>query len=572
MTATTRRLVADSTAGVQVTEELKAATMNEVKPGTFIFDLKQNMVGWARLRVQGSAGATATLRFGEVLNPDGTLYTENLRAAKATDTYTLRGGAEEIYEPRFTFHGFRYVELTGNVMRPTVASITGIVAHSAMPVTGTFTTSSALVNQLQSNIVWGQRGNFVSVPTDCPQRDERLGWMGDALIFARTATFNTDVASFYTKWLRDVDEAQSSAGVFANVSPMVPGNASGSPAWSDAGVIIPWTVYLAYGDTRILEEHYPAMVRWIEHVRGANPNLLWQMQRGNDYGDWLSIADDTDKELLATAFFAHSVDLVSRAAKVLKNETDATKYAMLFSSIKDAFDRAYVGADSKIKSDTQTAYALALRFGLLPDAQRGPAAKFLADNVARHTNHLSTGFVGVSHLLPALTSQGNFDLAYQLLNSDTYPSWGYEIRKGATTIWERWDGIKTDGTFQTPTMNSFNHYSFGSVGEWMYSVVAGIELDESQPGFKQFKIRPHPGGGLTSASGKLESIHGTIVSDWKIEAGMLTLKVQIPVNTSAVVYLPWNKNVLESGAPPPPPAADGGYALGSGSYVFTATQ
>jgi len=565
----TRNLVADVTAGVQVIQEIDAKTVKATTAGTYVFDLGQNMVGWARLRLSGTAGTRATLRFAEVLNPDGTPYYTNLRGAKATDQYVFKGGGQEVYEPRFTFHGFRYVELAGATQPPALDAITGVVLHSAMPLTGTFVTSSSMINQLQSNILWGQKGNFLSIPTDCPQRDERLGWMGDALIFVRTATFNMDVASFFTKWTRDVDDGQTTAGAFGNVSPNV--DQSGTPAWGDAGVIVPWTMYLAYGDTRILEEHYPAMVRWVEYIRGVSTNNLWQNSRGSDFGDWLSVSDDTDKAVLASAFYAHAADLVSRAARVLKKDADATKYSDLFTAIKTAFNQTYVSTNGTIRSDTQTVYALALRFGLLPDTLRAAAASLLDAGVTRHGGHLSTGFVGVSHLLPALTSGGNLDRAYQLLNNDTFPSWGYEIAKGATTIWERWDGIQANGQFQDPTMNSFNHYSFGSVGEWMYATIAGIELDEASPGYKRFTVRPLPGGGLTSAKGSLDSIHGTIVSDWAVNGNAITLTVTVPVNTSATVYLPYGTNVQESGGAPPAKSGDGGYPVGSGTYTFTAT-
>jgi alpha-L-rhamnosidase len=571
--ATPRKLVGDVTDQIQKTQELRPTTVTERGGGVFMYDLGQNMVGWARLRVTGPAGATIQLRFGEVLNRDGSLYTENLRSARATDTYTLRGGgAEEVWEPRFTTHGFRYVELSGDTARlavkPGGSTLTGIVVQSRLPATGTFTTSDALTNQLQGNVVWGQRGNFMSVPTDCPQRDERQGWMGDAQVFARTATFNMDVASFFTKWVRDTRDGQTSDGAFPEIAPNPDWN-KGTPAWGDAGVIVPWTVYLAYGDTRILEEQYAAMVAWVEYVRGANPNLLWQRSRGSDYGDWLSINADTDKEVLATAFFAHSADLVARSARVLGKTADAAKYAALFDSIKKAFGTAYVGADGTIRGDTQTAYALALRFGLLPEAARAGAAKHLADDVARR-GVLTTGFIGVAHLLPALTLAGRTDLAYKLLQNDKYPSWLYSVKKGATTIWERWDGIRENGDFQTPSMNSFNHYSFGSVGEWMYGVVAGLDLDEQAPGYKHILIAPRPGGTLTSASAKLETIHGPVATAWTLSGKTFTLTVSIPANTTASVTLPYTKNVLESGAPIQA-QPDGTYALGSGDYELTAS-
>ena len=552
-----RALVADATAGVRSTQELTPVSLNEIRPGVFLFDLGQNMVGRARIRVQGARGSVLKLRFGEVLNPDGTLYTDNLRGAKATDVYTLRGGAEETFEPHFTTHGFRYAELSGDTAalakKPDTGTLTGVVLHSDMTRSGTFETSSPALNRLQSNIVWGQRGNFVSVPTDCPQRDERLGWMGDAQVFVKTSTFNMDVASFFTKWLRDVDDGQSAGGAFPDVAPN-PNFSAGSPAWGDAGVIVPWTMYLAYGDTRILREHYPAMVRWVEYIRNANADGLWRNQRSNDYGDWLSIDADTDKEVLATSFYAHSADLVARTARILGKSDDANAYASLFASIKDAYNKAYVGADGSIRSNTQTSYALALRFELLPENLRAPAAARLISDVEARA-HLSTGFVGVSHLLPVLTAHGRADLAYRLLNTDTFPSWLYSISKGATTIWERWDGIRPNGQFQDPGMNSFNHYSFGSVGEWMYATIAGIELDEAHPGYKHFFVRPRPGGGLASAAGKLDTIHGTIVSNWTVASGTFTLNLTVPPNTTATVTVPFTNEER---------------TVGSGHYTFAA--
>jgi alpha-L-rhamnosidase len=571
--ATPRKLVGDVTDQIQKTQELRPTTVTERPGGVFMYDLGQNMVGWTRLRVTGPAGATIQLRFGEVLNRDGSLYTENLRSARATDTYTLRGGgAEEVWEPRFTTHGFRYVELSGDTAhlaaKPGGSTLTGIVVQSRLPAAGTFTTSDTLTNQLFSNIVWGQRGNFMSVPTDCPQRDERQGWMGDAQVFARTATLNMDVASFFTKWVRDTRDGQTADGAFSEIAPNPDWN-KGTPAWGDAGVIVPWTVYLAYGDTRILDEQYAAMVAWVEFIRRANPSLLWQKSRGSDYGDWLSINADTDKEVLATAFFAHSADLVARSARVLGKTDDAAKYAALFDSIKKAFATAYVGADGAIRGDTQTAYALALRFGLVPDAARAGAAKRLADDVAKR-GVLTTGFIGVAHLLPALTLAGRTDLAYQLLQNDKYPSWLYSVKKGATTIWERWDGIRENGDFQTPSMNSFNHYSFGSVAEWMYGTVAGIDLDEQAPGYKHVLIAPRPGGTLTSASAKLETIHGTVASSWSLSGKVFKLSVTVPANTTASVTLPATKTVLLDGTPAQA-QADGTYALGSGTTEFTAS-
>jgi len=571
--AVTARLSAQPDDGVEVTGELVARSVIEQAPGVFVFDLGQNIVGWARLAVRGPAGATLRLRFGELLTPAGALYTDNLREAKAREVYTLRGGGDEVYEPHFTSHGFRYVELSGDVSAleaaPDVSTITGIVAHAATPLTGSFGTSADYLNQLQSNIVWSQRDNFTVVPTDCPQRDERLGWMGDAQIFARTATFNADVATFFTKWLRDVDEAQDVLGAFNDVSPEVPRfSARGTPAWGDAGVIVPYVMYLAYGDARVLEEHYPAMVNWLRFIRRNNGDALWRNARGSDYGDWLNVNEETDKEVLATSFYAHSADLVGRIARILGKNEEAAQHEALFSDIKAAFLTAYVDADGRIRSDTQTAYALALRFQLLPAAQAKRAAEHLVRKLGERGDYLSTGFLGVGHLLPALSSAGRTDLAYKLIENRSYPSWRFELDRGATTIWERWNSIAEDGSLETTVMNSFNHYSFGSVGEWMYETIAGLRLDPRQPGWKHFIVRPELGGGLSEAHASFESPYGVTASAWTLVDGLFTLTVTVPVNSGASVFLPAGGAVERDGEAVSA-AADGRYEVGSGNYVFT---
>jgi alpha-L-rhamnosidase len=570
-------LEAERGPAVRKTQELKARKVTEPVKGRFVFDLGQNMVGWARLKVQGDPGTQVTLRFAEMLNPDGTIYTTNYRGARCTDRYTLKGGWEEVYEPRFTFRGFQYVEVTGYPGVPSPEAITGIVVHSATPPSGKFACSSPMVNQLQSNIVWGQRGNFLSVPTDCPQRDERLGWTGDAQIFVRTATFNMDVAGFFTKWLIDLDDAQTPEGAYPDVAPRVAVGA-GTAAWGDAGVICPWTIYLAYGDRRILEDHYTGMAKWIEYCKNHSNGLL---RPAEGYGDWLNIKDETPKDVLATAYFAYTTHLMAETARVLNRAEDAKKYEDLFQQIRAAFNQAYVGPDARIKGNTQTAYVLALQFGLLPDEKREVAAKHLVEHIRSREWHLSTGFVGVGYLLPTLTRFGHLDVAYRLLNNDTFPSWGYSIKYGATTIWERWDGWTKERGFQDPGMNSFNHYSLGSVGEWLYHTVAGIGPDPDQPGYKHAIIRPRPGGGLTYARGEYQSLYGRIASDWKVEKGTLHLAVTIPANTTATVYVPAaeGSRILESGKPVE--KAEGVrllrregdsavFTAGSGSYSFTA--
>ncbi len=570
-------LVAAPDGPVREMMELKPRAIAEPKPGHYVFDLGQNMVGWARLKVRGAAGTTVTLKFVEMLNPDGTIYTTNLRGAKCTDTYTLKGGGVETWEPRFTFHGFRYVELTGFPGKPDLDAVTGIVAYSDTPPVGTFECSNPLVNQLQSNIVWGQRGNFLAVPTDCPQRDERLGWMGDAQVFIRTATYNMDVSRFFTKWCQDVEDAQRPDGSFTDVSPFVCCG-SGTAAWGDAGVICPWTIYRVYGDTRILERHYDAGQKWIDFLTSHSKDLLRPAQ---GYGDWLSIAADTPKDVLATAYFGLSTKIMANMAKVLGRDADAAKYENLFEQIKAAFNKAYVADGVRIKGNTQTDYVLSLAFDLLAPEQRPAAAKHLVEDITAKGDHLSTGFVGVGHLTPTLTREGYVDVAYKLLLQETFPGWLYSVRNGATTIWERWDGWTKEKGFQDPGMNSFNHYSLGSVGEWLYGTVAGIGLDPEKPAYKHSIIHPRPGGGLTFAKAEFQSIHGKIVSDWKIEKGQFKLNVVIPVNTTSDVYVPATSAaaVKENGKAAANAKGvvflrmeDGAavFAVGSGSYLFTA--
>jgi alpha-L-rhamnosidase len=546
-------LVAQPDEGIRVTQELRAKSVTEPESGRYVFDLGKNMVGWVRLEVEGEAGTEVTLRHAETLNPDGTIYTTNLRSARATDRYVLKGGGEEVYEPRFTFHGFRYVEVTGYPGEPRPEAVTGRVVHSATPPTGSFECSNSMVNDLQENILWGQRGNFLSVPTDCPQRDERLGWMGDAQVFVRTASFNMDVAAFFEKWMVDVEDAQSPEGAFPDVAPLLKGSGLmdlrwGAPAWGDAGIIVPWTIYRTYDDTRIVERHYDAMARWMEYLREANPDLLRKNRMGNNYGDWLSPKGDyTPKHLLATAYWAYDANLMAEMAEAIGRPGDARGYRDLGERIKGAFNEAYVSPDGRIEGDTQTGYLLALHMGLLPEELRSVAAGHLVGAIEREGWHLSTGFAGVGYLCPVLMDTGHTDVAYRLLLEDTYPSWGYTIRNGATTIWERWDGWTEENGFQSPNMNSFNHYSLGSVGEWLYRYVAGIDL--GAPGYGHVVIRPHPGGDLTFARAEYDAVRGRISSSWRIEDGLFVLEVLVPPNTAATVHVPSVEGVSEGGRP-----------------------
>jgi len=561
---------------VRRTEELAARTVAEPTPGAFVFDLGQNMVGRVRLKAQGEAGAVVRIRHAEMCNPDGTIYTQNLRGATSTDFYVLAGDPDgEVYEPAFTFHGFRYVELTGYPGRPDLDAVTGIVLGSDLEMTGTFECSDELVNQLQRNIVWGQRGNFLEAPTDCPQRDERLGWLGDAQVFVATASWNMDVAPFFTKWMQDVVDGQHESGLFPDVAPLIPGDvATGAPAWADAGVIVPWNIARWFGDRRIVERHYDALARFVDGVHEANPDHLWR-NTAHDYGDWLAIDAPTPKDVVATAYHAESTRLMACIATALGRDADAERWHRRWDAIKGAFNHAYVTPSGRIVGHTQTSYVLALAFDLVLEEHRDAAVRYLVEDITSRADHLSTGFLGVGHLLPVLADHGHLDVAYRLLLQDTFPSWGYSIKHGATTIWERWDGWTDTTGFQTWHMNSFNHYSLGSVGAWLYRDVAGIGLDPASPGYRHALIRPRPGGGLTHASGSYRSMHGTYASAWRVEGDTFHLDVTIPPGASASVHVPTSDPgaLTEGGRPVTSVDTDGPAAVvtvGSGSYQFAA--
>ncbi len=558
-------------------QELKPVRIFKTPGGDTVADLGQNMVGWVRLRVQGPAGTKVTLRHAEVLDKDGNFYTANLRKAKATLEYTLKGGGVETFEPRFTFFGFRYVAVAGIPGELAPDAVTGIVIHSQMRPTGEFETSKPLVNQLQKNILWGQKGNFLDVPTDCPQRDERLGWTGDAEAFFPTAAFNMDVAGFFTKWMKDVAADQFPNGsvphVVPNVLPQFEGRDPGGAAgWADAATIIPWNMYLAYGDTRVLETQYESMSRWVGYQKArAGDDSIWDGDF--HFGDWLAFASagmaandypgaTTGKDFLATAYFARSTDLLRRAALVLGKKEDAARYTDQLAKIKAAFRREFVTEAGRVGEGTQTAYALALQFDLLPEELRAAAARRLAEDV-RTRKHLTTGFLGTPPLCHVLSRYGYLDEAYLLLNREDYPSWLYPVKQGATTIWERWDGQKPDGSFQTVEMNSFNHYAYGAIGDWMYRVMAGIDVDEAAPGYKHVLIQPRPGGGFTSVKASHETPYGKVASAWTIAGGRFELAIEVPPNTKATVRLP--KAQLAS-------VTEGGKALADGNGVIGRRQ
>lgn len=529
------KLVTQKDPPVQVIEEIKPIKMTEPKPGVYIFDLGQNMVGSVRLKAQGTSGTKITLRHGEALNKDGTLYTGNLRSAKATDYYILKGQGEETYEPTFTFHGFRYVEVTGYPGQPSLESITGRVMHSDLPFTGAFETSNGMLNQLQSNILWGQRGNFFSIPTDTPARDERMGWTGDINVFVETSTFNMNVASFLgTKWLQDLRDAQFADGSFPNVAPEICCG-GGAAGWGDAGITVPYAIWQRYGDSRVIEENYAAMSRWIDYLKSHSNGHI---RPADGFGDWLNVNDETPKDVIATAYYAYSTKLLAEMARAIGKNQDADNYLNLANEVKAAFNKAFVNEEGKVKGDTQTAYVLALYMDLIPEDKQKAASNRLVELIQSRDWHLSTGFLGTRDLLPVLTKTGHLDVAYRLLNNDTYPSWGYQIKNGATTMWEHWGSLKPDGSFSDPSMNSFNHYAYGAVGNWMYQNIGGLKPDSKNPGYKHFFIEPSPGGGLTSAKAKYDSMYGRIVSDWAIKDGIFTLLAEVPVNTIATVSIP----------------------------------
>lgn len=563
---------------VQVTQEIRPIEITKPKEGVYVLNMGQNFAGRVRLKVKGKAGTKVVLRFAEMLHKDGSIMTENLRRARCTDTYIFRGnGKDEIWEPRFTYHGFQYVELTGYPGKPDLGAITGIVLHSAAPVAGSFECSNAVVNKLYSNITWTQRANFFDIPTDCPQRDERLGWTGDAQIYIRSATYNMDVAAFFKKWLVNLEDDQRPSGAFPDFAPLPYLQYEPSPGWMDAGVICPFTIYQVYGDTHVIEHHYEAMTKFMHFLLRTSNDYL-RSPRGHCWGDWLSIGGRTSNDLIATAYFAYDAKLMAEMAAAIGRMEDAQRYARLFDNIKTAFNKAYVSANGRIKGDTQTCYALALYMDLLPQALKEKAGARLVELIRERNWHLSTGFLGVKYLLPALTEEGYVDVAFRLLTNKTYPSWGYSIENGATTIWERWNSYKKGKGFQDSYMNSFNHYAFGSVCEWMFASMAGIDTDGA--GFKRITIRPQPGGsGITYTKASYDSIYGRIATYWRVRDGKFLLDLTIPANTTATVYIPARDadSITEGGKPASKAEAvrflrigDGRavFAVGSGRYRF----
>jgi alpha-L-rhamnosidase len=548
-------LVPQTAEPLRVVETLRPISVRKLAPNVYIFDMGQNMVGWARLHVQGTRGARVILRFAETLRPDGSLYTENLRSARATDIYTLKGGGPETWEPRFTYHGFRYVEVTGYPGEPDAGAIEGRVVQDDMPRLADFTSSNDLLNRIHRNMFWGIRGNYRSIPTDCPQRDERQGWLGDRSQVSRSETYMFDVAAFYTKWMRDLEDSQHSDGAIPDVAPNYWQFYSDNLTWPGTLLFLPGTLYDQYGDRRPLEHAWPAMNRWLDHIRTfAKANLMPK----DTYGDWCVPPEDpklihsqdpariTDKTLIGTAYLYKLLTLMSRYARLLDKPAEAAAFDREAGQVAGAFQAKFFKAASSIYDNgTQTSSVLPLAFGLIPAEYRPAVVKTLTDRIARESdNHVGVGLVGAQWLMRTLSDNGHADLAYTIATQKTYPGWGYMVDRGATTIWELWNGDTAD-----PAMNSGNHVmQIGDLAVWMYEYLAGIRSDPDQPGFRHILIHPYPAGDLTFVKASHQTPYGLVRSGWKRENGTFTLDVTIPPNTTATVTLPnGEKKEVESG-------------------------
>jgi alpha-L-rhamnosidase len=560
-------------APVHVTGKRKAVLLaRQPTPGARLYDLGQNMVGVVELTLKARAGEAVQLRYGEMLNPDGSLYTANLRTAKATDRFTAAHDGEQSYTPTFTYHGFRYVEVTGVDDPADVVSVTGLVQGSNLAWTGKLAAGNPMLDQLQSNITWGQRGNFFSIPTDTPARDERLGWAGDINVFAPTASFNQNTYTFLSKWLRDLRDAQTPEGDYPGVAPNPVGIESGA-GWSDAGITVAYTLWHTYGDRRVIDDGYVSMSRFMALIeRRAGPDLK---RVHGPWADWLHLDDPTPPDLLGTAYLAYDARLTSEMAAATGHAADAVHFADLAARTKRAFAARYLHADGTLGTNSQTGYAMAIGMELVPPSTVAEA--FVRTIHARH-DHLATGFLGTPWLLPALSAVGQNDLAWKLLLNRDYPSWGYEIQAGATTMWERWNSLKPDGSFGDVGMNSFNHYAYGAVGDWMYRHIAGIA--PLAPGYARFAVAPTPGGGVTHGGGSLESAYGRIATAWTIDGDRFSLDVTVPAGTTAEVTMPRvdAATVQEGGKPAMTAAGVSGlhavatgasFSLGSGHYILS---
>lgn len=536
----------EATRGVPIrkTVTFEPEFLHRTADGRLIYDVGQNIAGHVRLTLDAPRDAVFVLRHGEALQEDGTLYVANLRWALATDTYISKGG-EQVFEPRFTFHGFRYVEVSvPEGTGPGDIGLTAIAVHSDMPLSGSFECGSEMLNQLQSNIVWTQRGNFLSVPTDCPQRDERMGWLGDAQVFFDTGVFNMDTAGFFTKWLLDVADAQTEDGCFTDVAPSLvytrfaPKPPRGAPGWGDAGIIIPWRMYQRYGDVEVLQGYYAGMVRWLEMIEQNNPDHIRTGAVFSNWGDWLCLGNFTPKAVVATGYWALMARIMRDVAGVLGRRQDEARFAAMYRDVRAAFRSAFVDADVRVEGDTQTAYLFALDFGLLDEDERPKAVAHLKRTIAAAGGHIQTGIHGIAHICPSLVDNGEADAAFDLLLRETYPSWGFSIRNGATTIWERWDGWTPERGFQSVNMNSLNHYALGAIGEFLYGRVAGIDVPAAGGAYGTVLLRPVPRPEIGWCRASYRGHRGTVTSAWTCGADGTRWEVTVPPNCRGEVELP----------------------------------
>lgn len=538
------RIVPKPFAPVREIQTLPVREITQPEPGRFVFDLGQNMVGWPRLKIPAVKGQPVTIRFAEMLNSDGTVHTENYRAAKSTDSYIANKSENIVWEPKFTFHGFRYVELSGlpEGVKPERDWVTGVVLHSDIPKIGSFESSHEKLNQLQSNITWGQRGNFLDIPTDCPQRDERAGWTGDAQAFGPTAMFNYDCRAFWKSWLASMRDDQKKNGSLPHVIPAL-NKQGGSPGWVDAATFIPWEYYVRTGDQEVLVENYQMMEKLVGWYRRQTVNGLIPNIKG--FGDWLQPyakdqRGDTPHPLLALAFYGRSCQILADSATILGKIEDAKKFTAEADSIKATFAKHYFDEDMKLQNapETQTAYLLAIAFDLIPDSKKDLATKHLARLVDEADGHLRTGFLGTPYIVSVFDQMGKTDIAISLLLKETYPSWFYSINQGATTMWERWNSYSKKDGFSGDPMNSLNHYAYGAIGQWMYERLAGLSPDPANPGYKHFFVRPIFPQQLEWARAELKTAYGTASSHWTREGGTVALTVVVPPNTTATIEFP----------------------------------
>jgi alpha-L-rhamnosidase len=571
---------------IRVTQTLQPVAITEPKPGVFIFDMGQNMVGWCRLKVSGPAGTSVTLRHAETLKPDGTLYLANIRGARVTDVYTLKGEGTEVWEPRFTYHGFRFVEVRGFPGRPTLAALEGRVVHDDLRPAGEFVCSNELLNQIYRNVVWGVRGNYRSIPTDCPQRDERQGWLGDRSEESRGEAYLFDNAALYAKWLQDMADAQKDSGSVPDVCPPYWPIYSDNVTWPSSTVIIPNTLHRQFADAEIIARHYDSAKKWIDYMTGFLTNGLISK---DNYGDWCVPPENpalihskdpnrkTDTTLIATAYFYYDLRLMERYATRLGRTDDARRFGKLADEVRPAFNAKFLNRDlGQYDNGTQTSCVLPLALGLVPDDQRERVFHHLVRKITQESQgHIGTGLIGAQFLNRVLSDHGRADLVYTIATQKGYPGWGYMISKGATTIWELWNGDTAD-----PAMNSGNHVMLiGDWVIWLYEDLAGIKPDPEQPGFKHIIMKPHPVGDLKFAKATHRSPHGLIASAWRKANGAFDWRITIPANTTATVYVPATSadHVTERGRPAVRARGvaflriENGYALfnvDSGAYHF----